>query len=174
MEQVYGGIDLHSNNSVVAIVDAQGTKVFGRRLVNDLARIEQCLGKYRERLCGVVIESTLNWYWLVDGLMERGYQVHLANTTAIEQYNGLKHTDDDSDAEYLANLLRLGILPEGYIRTRCGRRVIRSPAKPSFCSRPSSGNTTRRLRSALRCLAARGWCQRGRPTFAHRGSPLPR
>ena len=111
MEQVYGGIDLHSNNSVVAIVDAQGTKVFGRRLVNDLARIEQCLGKYRERLCGVVIESTLNWYWLVDGLMERGYQVHLANTTAIEQYNGLKHTDDDSDAEYLANLLRLGILP---------------------------------------------------------------
>ena len=35
--------------------------------------------------------------------MDRGYQVHLANTTAIEQYNGLKHTDDDSDAEYLAD-----------------------------------------------------------------------
>lgn len=70
--------------------------------MNDLARIEQCFAGCREQLCGVVIESTFNWYWLVDGLMERGYQVHLANTTAIEQYNGLMHTDDDSDAEYLA------------------------------------------------------------------------
>jgi transposase len=68
---------------VVAIVDAQGKKVFGRRLLNDLARIEQCFfAVYRERLCGVVIESTFNWYWLVDGLMDRGYQLHLANTTS--------------------------------------------------------------------------------------------
>jgi transposase len=123
MEHLYGGIDLHSNNSVVAIVDAQGKKIFGRRLVNDLARIEQCFALYREQLCGVVIESTFNWYWLVDGLMERGYRVHVANTTAIEQYNGLKHTDDDSDAEYLANLLRLGILPEGYIYPKEDRAV---------------------------------------------------
>ena len=62
MERLYGGIDLHSDNSVVAIVDAQGKKVFGRRLVNDLARIEQCFAVYRERLYGVVIESTFNWY----------------------------------------------------------------------------------------------------------------
>ena len=123
MECLYGGIDLHSNNSVVAIVDAQGKKIFGRRLVNDLARIEQCFAVYREQLCGVAIESTFNWYWLVDGLMDRGYHVHLANTTAIEQYNGLKHTDDDSDAEYLANLLRLGILPEGYIYPKEERAV---------------------------------------------------
>lgn len=123
MERLYGGIDLHSNNSVVAIVDTHGHKVFARRLLNDLVRIEQCLAVYRERLCGVVIESTFNWYWLVDGLMERGYQVHLANTTAIEQYNGLKHTDDESDAEYLANLLRLGILPEGYIYPKEDRAV---------------------------------------------------
>jgi transposase len=53
--------------------------------------------------------------WLVDGLMEAGYKVHLANTTAIQQYSGLKHADDDSDANWLANMLRLGILPEGYI-----------------------------------------------------------
>jgi transposase len=66
-------------------------------------------------LKGVVIESTYNWYWLVDGLMEARYRVHLANPAAIQQYNGLKYTDDHSDARWLAHLLRLGVLPEGYI-----------------------------------------------------------
>lgn len=37
------------------------------------------------------------WYWLVDGLMAAGYRVHLANTTPIEQYKGLEHTDDEYD-----------------------------------------------------------------------------
>lgn len=47
--------------------------------------------------------------------MAARYKVHLANTAAIQQYSGLKHSDDNSDANWLATLLRLGILPEGYI-----------------------------------------------------------
>lgn len=47
--------------------------------------------------------------------MEADYRVHLANPTAIQQYSGLKYTDDNSDARWLAHLLRLGVLPEGYI-----------------------------------------------------------
>jgi transposase len=78
---------------------------------------------YREHLAGVVVESTYNWYWLVDGLMEAGFEVHLANTAAIVQYEGLKHSDDHSDALYLANLLRLGILPEGDISPKEERAV---------------------------------------------------
>jgi len=46
------------------------------------------LSVYQSELQGIVVESTYNWYWLVDGLMEQGYQVHLANTAAIQQYNG--------------------------------------------------------------------------------------
>jgi len=57
----------------------------------------------------------LGWYWLVDALMDAGYKVHLANPSAIEQYSGLKHGDDPHDAFGLAEMLRLGILPEGYI-----------------------------------------------------------
>jgi transposase len=64
---------------------------------------------------GIVVESTYNWYWLVDALMEEGYKVHLANPAAIQQYSGLKHGDDKHDAFWLAEMLRLGILPEGYI-----------------------------------------------------------
>jgi transposase len=75
---------------------------------------------------GVVVESTYNWYWLVDGLMEASYRVHLANPAAIQQYNGLKYTDDRSDARWLAHLLRLGVLPEGYIY-RLGNSFLRLP-----------------------------------------------
>ena len=62
-----------------------------------------------------MVESTFNWYWLVDGLQAAGFKVHLANTTAIKKYEGLKHSGDESDARYLAHLLRLGILPTGTI-----------------------------------------------------------
>src|SRR5205814_9768099 len=55
--------------------------------------------------------------------MEKGYRLHLANTAAMQQYNGLKYTDDHSDARWLAHLLRLGILPEGYIYPKQQRPV---------------------------------------------------
>ena len=112
---LYCGIDLHSSNSYVALLDENDKPVIEKRLPNDLDRIMLTLAPYREEIQGVVVESTYNWYWLVDGLMETGYPVHLANTIAMRQYNGIKYTDDNTDARYLAHLLRLGILPEGYI-----------------------------------------------------------
>ena len=95
---LYGGIDLHANNRVVVLLDDQDQVVYQKRLPNDLPSLLQQLSPYQASLQGVVVESTYNWYWLVDGLMERGYVVHLANTAAIQQYAGLKYTDDHSDA----------------------------------------------------------------------------
>lgn len=140
MNGLYCGIDLHSNNSVVAVIDEQGKQIFGKRLPNDLASIERALSPYRERLKGVVIESTFNWYWLVDGLQERGYVVHLANTTATEQYSGLKYGDDDSDARWLAEMLRLGILPEGYIYPKEERAVRDLLRKRAYFVRQRTAN----------------------------------
>ncbi len=113
--KLYGGIDLHSNNSVIHLVDEQGDSVLKKRVTNDLTAIVMLLTPFLDRITGLVVESTYNWYWLVDGLMAAGFKVHLANTAAIQQYSGLKHGDDDSDANWLANMLRLSILPEGYI-----------------------------------------------------------
>jgi transposase len=120
---LYAGIDLHSNNSMVVVQDDHDNVVARRRLPNDLSAVCAWLEPYQHELAGVVVESTYNWYWLVDGLLERGYQVHLANTVAIQQYNGLKYRDDASDARWLAKLLRLGELPEGYIYPRTERAV---------------------------------------------------
>jgi transposase len=55
--------------------------------------------------------------------MDQGHKVHLANTAAIQQYEGLKYTDDHSDARWLAHILRLGVLPEGYIYPKQERAV---------------------------------------------------
>ena len=64
------------------------------------------------------MESTFNWYWLVDGLMEDGYLVHLAHPAGMQQYSGLKFADDQSDARWLAHMLRIGLLSKGYIYPR--------------------------------------------------------
>lgn len=111
----YGAIDLHSNNNTVGIVNDRGEKLFKRALPNELETVIKALEPFRSEMKGIVVESTYNWYWLVDGLQGAGYEVHLANTIASKQYSGLKHSDDVSDAFWLADLQRLGLLKEGYI-----------------------------------------------------------
>jgi transposase len=120
---LYAGVDLHARNSYFALVDAAGGRVFTKRVSNDPEVIFRLLHPYKEELTGVVVESTFNWYWLVDGLMDAGFKVHLANPCAIQKYKGLKHADDESEAVWLADMLRLGILPEGYIYPREDRLV---------------------------------------------------
>jgi len=121
--ELYAGIDLHSNNSVVTVLDGADRTVYAKRLPNDLGTIMAALRSCEGTLRGVAVESTYNWYWLVDGLQDAGVTVHLVNTTAVKQYDGLKHSGDFSDARHLAHLLRLGILPVGHIYPRAQRAV---------------------------------------------------
>jgi len=118
---LYCGIDLHSNNHMLTVIDEADRRVYERRLANDLAITKAALEPYRAELVAVAVESTFNWYWLVDGLMEAGFAVRLVNTAAVRQYEGLKHTDDKHDAFWLAHLMRLGILPTGYIYPKSER-----------------------------------------------------
>src|SRR5258707_1018049 len=115
MKKVMAGMDLHSNNVVVGIMDLDGKRVAHRMLECRLAEVTKFLAPYKKRLEQVAVESTFNWYWLVDGLRASGYPVVLANPAAMEQYSGIKHADDTNDAFFLAELLRLKILPTGYI-----------------------------------------------------------
>ena len=120
---LYCGIDLHSNNHMLVVIDGEDRRVLERRLPNDLGATLEALRPFKEQLEAVTVESTFNWYWLVDGLQAAGYRVKLANPAAIKQYEGLKHSDDRHDAFWLAHLLRLGILPTGYIYPKEQRAV---------------------------------------------------
>ena len=105
------------------LLNDQDQVIYQKRLPNHLPTILAPLSRHHGEVEGVVVESIYNWYWLVDGLMEAGYRVHLANPAAMQQSNGLKYTDDHSDACWLAHLLRLGVLPEGYISPKAERAV---------------------------------------------------
>jgi len=113
--KLYAAFDLHSSNSYLAVIDEEGKRHLEKKLGNDPEAIVRVLSPYRKKIAGIAVESTYNWYWLVDLLMAKGYEVHLANPAAIQKYKGLKHADDRHDANWLAEMLRLNILPEGYI-----------------------------------------------------------
>ena len=85
--ELYSGLDLHSTNTYIGILDTDFKRVFKKRISNNLDLILETLGPFKDQLKGLVVESTYNWYWLVDGLMDAGYGcVHLANPSAIKQY----------------------------------------------------------------------------------------
>ena len=121
--KVYAGIDLHSSNNYVGIIDEEDQRLYQKRLPNKIGHILEALEQFKESMEGVVVESTYNWYWMVDGLQEHGYKVHLANPSAMKQYEGLKHVDDKWDSFWLAHMKRLNILKEGYIYPKEGRPV---------------------------------------------------
>jgi transposase len=115
MKKVVAGMDLHGNNVVIGIMDEDGKRVTSRKVTCDLKEVERFLKPFKPRLEKVAVESTYNWYWLVDGLQALEYPVVLANPAGMEQYSGIKHADDTNDAFFVAELLRLNILPTGHI-----------------------------------------------------------
>jgi transposase len=100
--EVYAGLDLHSTNTYVAMIDRENNVLYKQRHRNDVPAILSALDPLKKDIQGVVVESTFNWYWLVDALMDAGYRVHLANASAIKQYEGLKQIDDKRSSLWCA------------------------------------------------------------------------
>jgi transposase len=120
---VHGGLDLHGDNVYVGLMDAAFNRVFEQRLPNRLPVILAALEPYRERIAGLVVESTYNWYWLVDGLQAARYPVKLANPARMKENIGLKHANDRTDALFLAKQDAMGVLPQAYIYPKEDRPV---------------------------------------------------
>jgi len=125
---LYGGLDLHGDNVLISLLDETRRIVFERRFPNNLATILESLEPYRKRIRALAVESTFNWYWLVDGLQAARYPAKLANPARMQENIGLKHANDKTDARFIARQLVNGILPEGYIypeETRGVRDMLR-------------------------------------------------
>lgn len=125
---LYGGLDLHGNNVFCTLMDAARNVRFERRFPNDLPAIREGLEPFRRWIKELAVESTFNWYWLVDGLTKLKYTVRLANPAKMQENIGLKHANDKTDARFIARQLVNGILPEGYIypeETRGVRDMLR-------------------------------------------------
>ena len=114
-EKLIAGLDLHSNNVMIGIINQDGKRLTHRKLDCDLAQVVQFLKPMKAQLLSMAVESTFNWYWLVDGLRAQGFPIDLANPARIEQYKGMKHVGDKDDAFHLADLQRLNILPKAHV-----------------------------------------------------------
>ena len=117
------GIDLHSNNALCGLRDESGPRLVHKKPSCDLTAILQLLEPYKDRIATIAVESTFNWYWLGDGLQDHGDHVVLANPAGMQPYGGMKYTDAVSAAYFLAELLRLKLLPTGHIHDRKTRPV---------------------------------------------------
>ena len=95
---LYIGLDVHSSSSLVGVVDEGGRRLMTKKVHNDPRLVVEVVKSLPGEIVGVVVESTYNWYWVVDAVMDAGYRVHLANPSQIKQYEGLKHADDRHDA----------------------------------------------------------------------------
>ena len=120
---LYAGIDLHGKNHVLIIINQMDEWVHKTRLSNNINLTLDVLQRFKNKLKAIAVESTYNWYWLVDGLRKNGYNVKLAHPAAFERYDGIKYTNDFSDAFYLAQLLRKKDLPEGNIMNIKKRQI---------------------------------------------------
>ncbi|WDN88224.1 hypothetical protein BuS5_01192 [Desulfosarcina sp. BuS5] len=87
--KTYAGIDLHSSNNYIVVINENDKRLFEKRLPNTLEAIAPALEQFKETLTGVVVESTYNWYWLVDGLQDIGYNMHLANSGKFRRYSAI-------------------------------------------------------------------------------------
>jgi len=154
--ELYAGLDLHSRNTYIGIMDKEFKRVFAKRVSNNLPLIINTLEPFQDQLKGIVVESTFNWYWLIDGLMDAGYDcLHLANPSAIKQYEGIKHTDDQFDSFFLAQMLILGILPQGYIYPKEERPVRDLARKRLFLVRHKTSHILSLQSLIARCSGKR-------------------
>lgn len=123
----YCGIDLSARDSHLCVVDQQLARLIDQKVKNDLPLIISLLAPYKADL-QIVVESTFNWYWLVDGLRAAGFNVCLAHTLGLFMITGAKIKTDRRDAFSLAKLLLAGVIPRAYIyppETRPVRDLLR-------------------------------------------------
>lgn len=65
--KTYAGIDLHASNNYSAVINKHDQKLYGKCLPIIVDSVLSALDPFKETLKGGVVESTFNWYWLVDG-----------------------------------------------------------------------------------------------------------
>lgn len=129
--QQFVGIDLHRRRSVIVRMTDAGEGLESVRILNDVESLDRVIARAGEDP-EVVLEATYGWYWAVDALRAAGAHVHLAHPLGVKAFEYRRVKNDFRDAADLADLLRMGRLPEAWIAppaTRELRELVRHRAK---------------------------------------------
>jgi|RhiMethySRZTD1v2_1073278.scaffolds.fasta_scaffold109181_4 transposase len=129
--QQFVGIDLHRRRSVIVRTTERGDPLETVRISNDVDSLSKVMA--RAGVCPeVVVEATYGWYWAADALADLGAVVHLAHPLGVKAFSYRRVKNDVRDATDLADLLRMGRLPQAWIAppaTRELRELVRHRAK---------------------------------------------
>ena len=129
--QQFVGIDLHRRRSVIVRMSSAGEVLENVRITNDVDQLTEVIKRAGEGP-EVVLEATYGWYWAVDALQAAGASVHLAHPLGVKAFEYRRVKNDFRDSRDLADLLRMGRLPEAWIAppaTRELRELVRHRAK---------------------------------------------
>ena len=129
--QQFVGIDLHRRRSVIVRTTERGDPLETVRISNDVDSLEKVMARAGEAP-EVVLEATYGWYWAADALADVGAVVHLAHPLGVKAFSYRRVKNDVRDATDLADLLRMGRLPEAWIAppaTRELRELVRHRAQ---------------------------------------------
>jgi transposase len=129
--QQFVGIDLHRRRSVLVRMTEAGEVLESVQIINDADRLTEVISRAGQTP-EVVLEATYGWYWAVDALQAAGASVHLAHPLGVKAFEYRRVKNDVRDATDLADLLRMGRLPHGWIAppaTRELRELVRHRAK---------------------------------------------
>ena len=128
----YVGIDLHRRRSVIVVLNDDGDRVSWSRFDNTPANLAAEIVAAGGPSAEVAMEATWGWYWAADVIAECGARLHLAHPSGIAGYENRRVKNDIRDATLLADLLRMGRLPEAWIAppaVRELREMVRYRAK---------------------------------------------
>src|SRR6516165_2465032 len=119
MESAYDGrqvvgMDLHRRRSVLVRMTGDGQRLGTARISNSPDELVREIAK-AGKSPRVVLEGTYGWYWAADTLAAAGAEVHLAHPLGVKAFTYRRVKDDERDAADLADLLRMGRLPEAWI-----------------------------------------------------------
>src|SRR6187397_2432698 len=108
------GIDLHRRRSVPVRMTEAGERLETVRISNDPEYLREVMTRAGEAP-EVVLEACYGWYWAADTLADLGATVHLAHPLGVKMFSYRRLKNDERDAADLADLLRMGRLPEAWI-----------------------------------------------------------
>ena len=108
------GMDLHRRRSVLVRMTETGERLETVRISNDPEYLRAVMTRAGEAP-DVVLEACYGWYWAADTLAELGATVHLAHPLGVKMFSLRRVKNDELDAGDLADLWRMGRLPEAWI-----------------------------------------------------------
>jgi transposase len=108
------GMDLHRRRSVLVRMTGDGQKIETARITNSPAELRRQIARAGTHP-RVVLEATYGWYWAADTLAAAGAEVHLAHPLGVKGFAYRRVKNDVRDAADLADLLRMGRLPEAWV-----------------------------------------------------------